>query len=318
MGSAASNQQLATQTEENSFLGWPLVLVSIGIVIVLWRRHVVIRALGITGVLFVWASLGNAVVFRNPNHPHPDLSLWRWFSELPLFDSVLPSRLGMVVLPIVGLLLAFAVRQSLPVMANLDAQPGMHVAGAVAAMAAVVASVILVTPRAVPVAPRTTVPSFFTSGDWKPYVPKGASVMSASPYEGNSIPYMRWAIASGLDFAVPGGYFLGPEKTPKNGKTTQVRGQFGPVMRPTEEVMGSVGIGTWGLPQDTAYWTAQAICDMKYWHAAIVVLDPKNALRADAVRQAVDRLIGNGRPVDDVVVWDVRWTWNAPVACSPR
>src|SRR5262249_47230190 len=62
-GSAASNQQLATQTEENSFLGWPLVLLSIGIVIVLWRRHVVIRALGITGVLFVWASLGNAVVF---------------------------------------------------------------------------------------------------------------------------------------------------------------------------------------------------------------------------------------------------------------
>jgi hypothetical protein len=41
-------------------------------------------------------------------------------------------------------------------------------------------------------------------------------------------------------------------------------------------------------------------------------------VRADAVRQAVDRLIGNGRPVDDVVVWDVRWTWNAPVACSSR
>ncbi|HKE67271.1 MAG TPA: hypothetical protein VKB59_21910 [Micromonosporaceae bacterium] len=313
-GNPAANLKLATQTEENSFLGWPLVLVSIGIMIALWRRRPEVRALGIIGVLFAWASLGNAVVFRDPNHSHPALSLWRYLSNRALFDSVLPSRLAMVVLPIVGLLVAFAVRECLPVLQNVDGQQSFRVGAAVAAMAAVVASIILVLPRSVPVAPLPTTPRFFTSGDWRSYVPAGSSVMSASPYEDSSIPYMRWALDAGLEFSVPGGYFLGPDGKPKHGDPSQQVGQYGPQLRTTEQVMGSIGIGTWALPSDTSYWTTQAICDFRFWHTSIVVLDT-TAARATDIRSSMDRLIGSGRTVDDVVLWDVRWTWDTPVTC---
>jgi hypothetical protein len=313
-GNPVSNLQLATETEENSFFGWPLVIVALGIIAVLWRRRPAVRALGIIGVLFAWASLGNAVVFRDPAHAHPGLSLWRHLSTLPLFDSVLPSRLGMVVLPAVGLLVAFAVHDLSPVLKSLDAAAPLKVGGAVLGAAAIVASVVLILPRSVPVAPRPTVPKFFTSGEWRKYVPAGSSVMSASPYEGSSIPYMRWAIAGGLDFSIPGGYFLGPDGKPKNGDPSQQRGQYGPQMRPGEEALGSLGIGTWEPPQDTSGWTAQMVCDLRYWHTSIVVLD-KTAARATQDRAGVDRLIGPGRDVDDVVVWDTRWTWTAPVSC---
>jgi hypothetical protein len=69
------------------------------------------------------------------------------------------------------------------------------------------------------------------------------------------------------------------------------------------------------LPADSAGFTTQAICDLRFWRTAIIVLD-KSQSRADTIRSSVDRLIGTGKDVDDVVVWDVRWTWNAPVTCS--
>ena len=313
-GDPVGNLQLATQTEENSFFGWPLVVVAIGTVALLWRRRPAVRALGIIGVLFAWASLGNAVVFRNPAHAHPGLSLWRHLSTLPLFDSVLPSRLAMVVLPVIGLLVAFAVHDLVPALKNLDSQQSWKIAGAVLAAASIVASIVLILPRSVPVAPRPKVPAFFTSGDWRHYVPAGSSVMSASPYEGYSIPYMRWAVTAGLDFSVPGGYFLGPDGKPKNGDPSQQRGQYGPQMRPGEEALGSLGIGTWAPPPDTSGWTTQMICDLRFWHTSIVVLD-KTAARATQVRAGVDRLIGAGRDIDDVVVWDTRWTWTNPLNC---
>lgn len=317
-GDTAENLKLiSTQTEENSFLGWPLVIASIVTVVMLWRRRPAVRALGIIGVLFAWASLGNAVVFRDHSHAHPSLSLWRHISWLPLFDSVLPSRLAMVVLPVVGLLVAFAIRECLPLLAGFDGEPLWRVGASVGAVTAVVAAIVAIVPRSVPVAPLPTVPRFFTSGEWKPYVPAGASVMSATPYDDTSIPYMRWALSAGLDFSVPGGYFLGPDGRPKNGDPSQERGQYGPQMRQTEMVLGGVGDGIWTLPTDAAGFTTQAICDLRYWHTSIIVLD-KAAQRASATRSSVDRLIGTGKDVDDVVVWDVRWTWNAPVTCSSK
>ncbi len=315
-GDPAANWNLiSTQTEENSFLGWPLVIVALVTVAMLWRRRPAVRALGIVGVLFVWASLGNAVVFRDPAHAHPALSLWRHLSRLPLFDSVLPSRLAMVALPIVGLLVAFAIRECLPLLAGFDGVALWRVGATVGAVTAVVAAVVAIVPRSVPVAPLPTVPRFITSGAWKPYVPAGASIMSATPYDDNSIAYMRWAVAAGLDFSVPGGYFLGPDGKPKNGDPSQERGQYGPQMRDTERVLGAVGNGSWTLPANASGYTTEAICDLRYWHTAIIVLD-KAQPRVGTIRSSVDRLIGTGKDVEDAVVWDVRWTWKAPVTCS--
>src|SRR4029079_6265130 len=98
---------------------------------------------------------------------------------------------------------------------------------------------------------------------------------SATPDDLYGIQNMRWAINADLDFSIPGGYFLGPEAEPKNGDPSQHRGQYGPQMRTTEQVLASVGAGLWTMPaEDDAYYRAFAICDLKFWHTAIIVLVP--------------------------------------------
>ena len=302
--------KLATQTEENSFLGWPLVLAAIAIVLLLWWKRPAVRALGIVGVLFAWASLGNQIVIGNdPQHFHR-YSLWSHLSKLPLFDSALPSRLATVVLPVVGLLVAFAVRECMPAITDSTPQPLWKVGTSIAAIATIVAAIVMVLPRPVPVAPREPIPRFFTSGDWKPYVPAGSSVLSATPGDLYGIQNMRWAIAAGLDFSIPGGYFLGPEQQPKNGDPNQHRGQYGPQMRLTEQVLASVGGGVWTMPPaDTDYYRGFARCDLRYWHTALIVLVPGVA-HYDEALDTVERLLGPGRKVDDVVLWDTRYTWD--------
>ncbi len=125
-----------------------------------------------------------------------------------------------------------------------------------------------VAPTPVTVAPRPTVPTFFSSGQWRAWVPAGDSVLSATPYD--TTPFMRWDVAANLDFNVPGGYFLGPAPL-QPGQTTPV-GQFGPQWRNTMLVLGSVGNNTWSLPADASSYQAQAITDLKYWKTAIIVL----------------------------------------------
>ncbi len=95
-------------TEQNSFLGWYLLIAVILIIVLLWRRYPSVRALAVVGVFFAWASLGDQVVVTNPAKTHP-YSLWDHLSHMPLFDSVLPSRLAMVTVPVVGALLALGV-----------------------------------------------------------------------------------------------------------------------------------------------------------------------------------------------------------------
>jgi hypothetical protein len=291
----------ASGTEQNSFLGWFMVVVLVGIIVLLWKRRPAVRALAIVGVFFAWASLGDRVVYSDPNHSHP-LSLWDHLSHLPLFDSVLPSRLALVLLPVVGVLLAFGVADMSSVFKRAFAadRPFRLVASSVA-LVAIIGAFVTIAPKAVVVSPRPRVPVFFTSGQWRPYVPAGDTVLSATPFD--SIPFMQWAITAKLDFGVPGGYFLGPAPL-QPGQITPV-GQFGPQWRNTMLVMGAVGDNTWTLPDDTSY-QAGAVTDLKYWHTAIIVLTSDQPY-ADKVKTTIDTLLGiSGKQVGDVWLWDVR------------
>ncbi len=315
-GDPASNWKLInTQTEENSFLGWPLVIVTIATVAMLWRRRPAVRALGIVGALFAWASLGNAVVFRNPSQAHPSLSLWRHFSRLPLFDSVLPSRLALVVLPIVGLLIAFAIRECLPLLAGFDGEPLWRIGATVGAVTAVIAAIVAIVPRSVPVAPLPTVPRFYHQRRMETVRPgrRECDVGDAVRRQLDCVHAVGGCCRAGLFGARR--LLPRPDGQPKNGDPSQERGQYGPQMRDTERVLGAVGNGSWTLPTNASGYTTEAICDLRYWHTAIIVLD-KAQPRVGTIRSSVDRLIGTGKDVDDAVVWDVRWTWKAPVTCS--
>jgi dolichyl-phosphate beta-glucosyltransferase len=210
---------------------------------------------------------------------------WSWLDGLPLFDSVVPIRLGLMVVPVIAVLLAFSV----------DAALGYR--SGVLWLAVLAVALVPILPARLPVTPRPPVPVFFTSGAWRGYVSGDRSVVSADTtvwYGG--ITAMRWDNTTRHGYRMVGGYFLGPDETG--------RGTYGAQARPTASLLSGVayngGVATVGPAE-----RAQAIVDVRYWRAAIVVLAP-DAPHGDDLHATLDELFGPGTRVADVWLWDVR------------
>jgi hypothetical protein len=307
---------LAPQPEENTFFGWPLLLVLLFAVVWLWRR-IEVRALALVGVVFAVLSLGATVAWYG--RPVWAGAPWSWLDRLPLFDTVVPIRLGLVVVPVVAVLLAFSVDA-----AHGPAAPGLR-SGAtregvaseaqgprerserqgfglgyrrgIPWLAALAMALLPLLPARLPVTPRPAVPAFFTSGAWRSYVSGDRAVLSADTtvwYGG--ITAMRWGTATSQGYRVVGGYFLGPDATG--------RGQYGAQPRPTASLLSGIAFNG-GVANVGPDERAQAAADIRYWRAAIVVLAP-DAPHADELHATLDALFGPGRQVADVWLWDVR------------
>jgi hypothetical protein len=333
-GDPARNLTLAVPPEENSFLGWAVVLVTLGIVVALWRRSPAVRALFVVGVLFGYASLGNQVSISDPERSYP-YSLWSHLSSLPPFNNILPTRLALVVLPVVGLLCAIAiaharralarrrpprevrvtagrlntqalvVRRELRVRWRADAaaiarrRQRHHTrvrVTATAGLVAIGAALVTIVPAPVSTVARQPVPRFFLDGTWRDYVPPGYSVLAAAPIDRMYPENMHWAVATGLGFSVPAGYFLGPDLTG--------RARFGPTPEPTMTLLNSAGRGV-VRTSITARQVQQGIRDVRYWRTAIVVLEDGRPYEGNLL-VTLDALYGPGIYVDDVWLWDVR------------
>jgi hypothetical protein len=275
---------LANQPEENSFLGWPLLILLPVIVGWLWRRPAV-RALSVVGLIFAVLSLGQTINYRK--HAVVTHAPWSLLNKLPLFDTVVPTRLALVVIPVVGLLLTMCVEAvaSLP-------RPARY-----AWLAALVAVLVPIAPRQLPVTPRPAVPAFFQSGDWRRFVHDGEAVLNADASVWNGgINAMQWDTATRQGYRMVGGYFLGPDWSG--------RGTYGAQGRPTSDLLSNVAVSG-GVPQIGDEQRANLGTDVRYWNLAIVVLAP-GAPHWQDLYDTLVRLIGPGRNVDDVWVWDVR------------
>jgi hypothetical protein len=270
--------------EQNTFFGWPLLLLVLAGVVWMWRR-VEIRALAIVAVVFAVLSLGRTGQWHGSVFWQS--APWDWLNELPLFDTVVPVRLGLLVIPMIGLILtitlAYALTRPVPV---------SHVWVAVFAIA-----LVTVFPQRLAVNQRGPEPYFFTSGDWKAYVPGDASVVNADSTVWNGgIDAMAWTNAQDLRFRVVGGYFLGPHE---NGA-----GEYGTLQRPTGQLLFNI-VWNGGVPAIGDNERTQAAADARFWKAAIVVLAP-GAGHHDDLASALTQLYGPGQQIDDVMVWDVR------------
>jgi len=114
--SLAGDPQAATQVsqnsaEQNSFFGWPLLVFAVLVVVLMWRR-IEVRAATIVGVVFAALSLGPILLVRQKQHTHIPTP-YKALAKLPVFDSVITTRLSLVVIPVVGLLLALWLEQAL-------------------------------------------------------------------------------------------------------------------------------------------------------------------------------------------------------------
>jgi hypothetical protein len=279
-------------TEETSFFGVPLLILAVCCAVVLWRR-VEVRAMSVTAVVFAVLSLG------------PVLHIGRWktgvplpfaaLQRLPIFDSALPARLALIVVPIVGILLALALDRALPLP---PPRRWLWLAGFVVALLPIV-------PLPVPAIQRDPVPRFFTDGTWRQYVHSGQTLVPVPPPSDLLPDGQRWQTAAHFGFAIPAGFFLGPGGPGG-------RSRIGPDPRPTYDLLTAVALD--GLDREVNDDNrAQARKDLAYWHAKVIVMsDPgaggRWADHAWTLRKVATELFGPPQRVDDVWLWQVDGT----------
>ncbi|MEW2045024.1 dolichyl-phosphate beta-glucosyltransferase [Streptomyces sp. NPDC005476] len=272
-------------TEQNAFYGWPLVLLAFAIAVGLWRRPVV-RALACTAVAAAVLSLGARIPLplTGTTVPGP----WALLAGLPLFESVIESRVALVCAPPLGMLLALAVDR----LARAR-RLGTQYAG----LLAVCVALLPLIPAPLKSEPRAEVPAFFTDGTWKTYVQGGETLVPVPLAEPEDAEALHWQTAAGLGFRMPGGYFNGPYG---DGDRT---GVYGVPLRFTASLLRDVRY-TGVVPVIDARARAAAREDLAYWRAGALVLAPQP--HADRLRETVDKLLGRpGGRVAGVWVWDL-------------
>ncbi|MFC0507093.1 hypothetical protein [Micromonospora costi] len=296
-GSARTAVGLAKNpTEENSFFGWPLVILVVALV---WwlRRSLLVIGLAVLGLLFTVLSLGREVIFEGRETGVP--GLWALLEDLPILHSVVPTRWALAITPIVGLLLALgAERVRTLAVRHPVARPEIRFA----ALTVFAMALLPLLPTPLPATHLDPVPRFVTSGAWRPYVEGGRSVVTLPLPDTNYAEPLRWAAVTGLDMRLARGYFLGPDDRPH----AEERGAalFTAPPRPTSSFF-TVIRRTGAVPPITPQARVNAVDDLRFWRAGVVVLAPQK--HADTLRRGMTELTGI-RPVSTggVWIWDVR------------
>ncbi|WP_439957745.1 DUF2079 domain-containing protein [Micromonospora echinofusca] len=287
-------------TEENSFFGVPLLLLAVACFGLLWRyadraHRATLTAIGVTALVFTVLSWGPRAKLDGT---YTDVPLpFALLGQFPVINAALPSRLALVVAPLVGLLLAGAV-------ALLRARPGSR--SRVAWWVAYAVALLPLLPTPLLTREREPVPTFITAGTWQRYVPPGG-VLTPVPLTVDVTPdgqrWQAYALAHRQgEFALPAGFFLGPGGP-------DGRGRIGPVPRTFDTLLmqaaqyGAVPIvtdGTRRLVRD----------DLRYWRVDVVVLadrvhGAKFPVDADVLLRTTTALLGPPERVDDVWLWRV-------------
>ncbi|MFI7023645.1 DUF2079 domain-containing protein [Micromonospora sp. NPDC049900] len=301
-GEAGLGTSLAPNpTEENSFFGLPLLLLSVACFVLLWRsatprRRATLWGLGVLAVVFTALSFGPVA---KVNGHRTDLPMpFDLLGHLPVVNAALPARLALVVTPVIGLLLAFAVDRL------RDHRPGR--AAALAWTAAFAVALVPLFPTPLLTIEREPIPRFITSGAWRDYVSPGG-VLTPAPLALDVYPdgqrWQAYALANRQgEFAIPSGFFLGPGGP-------DGRGRIGPVPRPFGALLDQAARS--GLPPIVTEGTREEVrADLEHWRIETVVLPDevhgaKWPVDEEAVRRTLTLLFGEPERVEDVWLWRV-------------
>ncbi|HWD05930.1 MAG TPA: glycosyl transferase [Amycolatopsis sp.] len=285
------------RTEENAFFGWPLIVLMVVVTIWLWREALA-RSIAISMFLMAWLSMGVEILVA-----HQDTGVagpWRLLSGLPLFESLLESRLAMACVPAIGALLAMATDRVFATAEHLpDPAPGRHRLPLRLLWLGALAAVLLpIAPVQLLVKDRPPTPAFFADGTWRTYVAPGGTVVPVPLAGSGESEPLHWQMDAGLGYSMPEGYFVGPSGPDDK------RGRYDAPPVPTSTMLNRVR-ETGEVQPVTDADRDQAIKDLRYWHASVLVLAPRD--HADAFRATVDLLLRKpAQFVDGVWIWDVR------------
>lgn len=302
-GDALETAKLAQgSTEENSFFGWPLLLALLAVVIWL-RRDAIVRSLAATGLVFALLSLGSEPKMNG--EPLDIVAPWGWLDTLPLFDSVVPTRLALVVTPVVGCMIAIAVSrfdEAIQRRADATVLGEVTAEGTVVRLLGVVALAMVLgplTPTPLPVFARPFVPPFFTTAMYKEHVPSGGTVLGVPPGWSPALHTMQWQTAANLDFKIFGGYFLAP-----NPDDPERVAMFGPTYPMTMAMLSQIAEQN-ATVTVTPELREQAATDFRLTGVTTLVM-PAHHWKAEELRTVLDALVGKGELVGGMWVWDVR------------
>ncbi|RZK96094.1 MAG: glycosyl transferase [Rhodococcus sp. (in: high G+C Gram-positive bacteria)] len=286
-GEPGSAEFSMNATEENAYFGWPLLILLGLSALWLWRMPLA-RAAAATVALMGVLSLGTSLTIGgwDTGIPLP----WKLISHLPLLESVLESRFAMGCLPAAALLLALGTDRALA-----SAREGQRTT-TLLWVGWLAVALLPLAPTPLAVVQRDIAPNFFTDGTWREYVTDGSVVTVPLPSPENA-RMLRWQTEQDLAFPIAGGYFVGPAGS-------EQRGKYGPDDRPTALLLASAQ-SSGQVPVIDDATKAQALADLKFWNADVLVLPHTQNDRA--LRETVRQLVGSpARSVDGVWVWDVR------------
>lgn len=278
-------------TEQNTWFGWPLVGLALMIVVLLWRSSPVVRTAAIVGAVFAVASLGPQLRINGEltGVPGP----WAMLpANLPLIEMMMPTRMSLVLVGVIGVLLAVAWDRIAA--APTQTTPDRRVK--LLAFGAITLALLPLFPRPLPAQHVDPPPRFITSDAWRSYVPAGRTLVPVPiPSNVHGLSTLRWSALTGHEFPVPGGYFIGPDE--------DGNGIFGVPSRPTTRLIYEV-MESRRVPPIDAQQRRQAVSDLRYWRASVVVLGehPHDA----ELLGLMTALLGPAQRIDDVWLWDVR------------
>jgi hypothetical protein len=282
-------------TEENGFFGFPLMIFVAVLAGWLWRRYLVIRAATATAVIFALLAMGSRITLHGVKTGIPGpYALIAW---LPVVDLVTPTRLTLMMIPMIGIILAIGINEAIRLAPGGANAGGSRARWVTIWTVAVVGALLPAAPTPLTAKDRGPVPAFIADGTWRRYVPDGRTIVPV-PLSASYQPDGIWWSADQLqDFPIPRGYFLGPT-SPADRQAI-----FGAPPRPTSDLLRHVS-DTGTVPVVNDQDRAAARTDLAYWRAAIVVLQPGPS--EEALWKTTSELLGaQPRWVDGVWIWKV-------------
>lgn len=261
------------------YLGVPLLLVPLVLVVRCWRRSVV----RVGAVMLLLAAVFSMGPYLHVGGRATTVGLpWAPFDRMAVIANLIPSRLAMFTALFAGLLLAVYLRMV------WEGGGWRRLAAAGVAAAALVS---LLPSRPVP-ADRVQTPPFFT-GDAVRRLSEG-SVALVLPYPNRGVSVaMTWQAEAGMWFRMPGGYFIGP--------TRDGRPRFGANPNTATRTFGLIQRGR-PAPRLTGGRRRALAANLADWEVDTVVVGPMDH-QATMLRFLTDLF---GRPptrVDGVWLW---------------
>lgn len=281
MGSAEAAKLSTGPAEYNTFWGWPLVLVVLGLGI--WLRHKAIAvACLLAGLVMVWLSLGPIIV-HNRQRTSID-GLYQMLKGVPVIDGALPLRFALAGIPLIAILLVLGIEKART----------SRVRGARFAVPTIIGLALLpLVPMRLPTEDRPPVPRFYAEGHWRQCADEGDVIVPVPLPTPPEPGPMRYATSQQVAFGLPEGFFIGPYG--RKGRAT-----IGTWKRPTSALLAEVA-KTGKVPQISDNMKAQARTDLARWKATCIVLTEHP--RDTQLRLTLEELFGPGRRVVDAVIW---------------